>query len=116
MFGLIQWCTLGHLVCLSDSSKDTGDVEQSKVLSLLSKLHFSILNSLQAYKSMELNQQLFHISHFVSLASELVRVYNLHRQEFGDEFQVLVERLGQVIQVAVVTGGLTITSGMVFYT
>lgn len=116
-YGLVQWCTLGQILCMTHCDQDSSQNNQvqsdkSKTFSLLSKLHFSILQSLQAYKSMELNQELFHMSHFLSIARELVRLYELSRDNIQeDDFQTLVDRLGQIIQVAMVTGGLKLSSG-----
>lgn len=108
--GLVQWCVLGPLVYhISETSLGSNktDVESSRVLLLLSRLHFSLLQSLQAYKSMELNQILFLSSQFEMLSNSLMLIYqNSPRQYDQDMLQVLVERIGQVIQVAMVTNSL----------
>lgn len=116
-YGLVQWCILGQILCLTHHESDSSPPnkvhnDKTKTFSLLSKLHFSILQSFQAYKSMELYQELFHMPHFLSIARELVRIYQLKKDKLQEEeFQMLVDRLGQIIQVATVTGGLKLNGG-----
>lgn len=100
--GLVQWCILGHLYT---HCKVTNEVEKTEILGLLSKLHFGILQSLLAYKSMELNQALFYMPHFVSLSQALMQL-NSQGCKSEDTLHLLIEKIGQVIQVAMVTGSL----------
>ena len=57
---------------------------------------------------MELNQELFLTSHFVSLSQTLMKIKEQQNFFDLDTVNMLVERIGQVIQVAVVTGSLKI--------
>uniref|UniRef100_A0A8W8M9B0 Uncharacterized protein n=1 Tax=Magallana gigas TaxID=29159 RepID=A0A8W8M9B0_MAGGI len=100
--GLVQWCILGHLYT---HCKVTNEAEKTEILGLLSKLHFGILQSLLAYKSMELNQALFYMPHFVSLSQALMQL-NSQGCKSEDTLHLLIEKIGQVIQVAMVTGSL----------
>lgn len=100
--GLVQWCILGHLYT---HCQLTNEAEKTEILGLLSKLHFGILQSLLAYKSMELNQALFYMPHFVSLSQALMQLNSQGCKSEGT-LHLLIEKIGQVIQVAMVTGSL----------
>lgn len=100
--GLVQWCILGHLYT---HCQLTNEAEKTEILGLLSKLHFGILQSLLAYKSMELNQALFYMPHFVSLSQALMQLKSRGCKSEGT-LHLLIEKIGQVIQVAMVTGSL----------
>jgi hypothetical protein len=113
--GLVSWCIKGPLVCYSaDSAGETTVCKHStKIASLLSKLHLSILQSLQAYKSMELNQELFSIPAFGHLAKSLVYISSRMKtsgsaDDLNELLHMCIDRLGQVIQVARVTGSLRV--------
>lgn len=82
----------------------------TKTFALLSKLHLCILQNLQAYKSMELNQILFHLQDFISIATA-VRQCCQNWKISEDNFYMLIERIGQVLQVAIVTESLKIDQG-----
>jgi hypothetical protein len=105
--GLVQWCILGHLYT---QCQVTNETEKNEVLGLLSKLHFGILQSLFAYKSMELNQTLFYMPHFVSLSQALMQLHKGCKNE--ETLNLLIEKIGQVIQVAMVTGSLKEEKGI----
>ena len=105
--GLVQWCILGHLYT---QSQVTNEAEKTEILGLLSKLHFGILQSLLAYKSMELNQALFYMPHFVSLSQALMQL-NKNCKSGESHLHLLIEKIGQVIQVAMVTGSLKEEAG-----
>lgn len=133
--GLVRWCVLGPLVTLIKScsttlvkqesskslaispglspQKSVSDIKQSedvtsKLLTLFSKLHLGILMSLQAYKSMELNQELFSFGDLYILA-KVLHTYFIkgHKSEqVGLAFCTCVDRLAQVIQVSLQTRSL----------
>lgn len=90
----------------------TNEAEKTEILGLLSKLHFGILQSLLAYKSMELNQALFYMPHFVSLSQALMQL-NSQGCKSEDTLHLLIEKIGQVIQVAMVTGSLKEVKGKI---
>ncbi|KAK3091617.1 hypothetical protein FSP39_021248 [Pinctada imbricata] len=108
--GLVQWCILGHLVMESrhSSSSNFSDSDRSKTIDILSKLHFGVLQSLQAYRSMELNQELFTMSQFVSLSQTLMQIVEKEEFQNKDSLNMLVERIGQMIQVAILTKSLKV--------
>lgn len=107
VFGLFRWCILGHLVTSCNHDKKLDLETTSKTFPLLSKLHLCILQNLQAYKSMELNQMLFHLQDFISI-STAVRQFHQNWNISEDNFYILIERIGQVLQVAIVTDSLKI--------
>lgn len=107
VFGLFRWCILGHLVTACNHDKKVDMETSTKTFALLSKLHLCILQNLQAYKSMELNQILFHLQDFISIATA-VRQCCQNWKISEDNFYMLIERIGQVLQVAIVTESLKI--------
>ncbi|CAG2210758.1 unnamed protein product [Mytilus edulis] len=107
VFGLFRWCILGHLVTACNHDKKIDMETSTKTFALLSKLHLCILQNLQAYKSMELNQILFHLQDFISIATA-VRQCCQNWKISEDNFYMLIERIGQVLQVAIVTESLKI--------
>lgn len=54
---------------------------------------------------MELNQALFYMPHFVSLSQALMQLNSQGCKSEGT-LHLLIEKIGQVIQVAMVTGSL----------
>ena len=79
-----------------------------KLLNLFSKLHLGVLVSLQAYKSMELNQELFSFGDLYILA-KVLNSYFMQGHKSDEVAQVLstcVDRLAQVIQVSLQTRSL----------
>lgn len=107
VFGLFRWCILGHLVTSCNHEKKLDVDTTTKTFNLLSKLHLCILQNLQHYKSMELNQILFHLQDFLSI-STAVRQFHQTWNISDDNFYMLIERIGQVLQVAIVTNSLRI--------
>jgi hypothetical protein len=59
---------------------------------------------------MELNQILFHLQDFLSI-STAVRQFHKTWNISDDNFYMLIERIGQVLQVAIVTNSLRIDQG-----
>ncbi|KAL3876927.1 hypothetical protein ACJMK2_034708 [Sinanodonta woodiana] len=108
LYGLVRWCVIGPLLCKDQYPSGAELESHDKMLSLLSKLHISVLLSLQAYKSMELNQELFMFGDIYLLAKIIATHYKNGNFKCDEEsqLQVSLDRLGQTIQVAMITGSL----------
>ena len=135
--GLVRWCVLGPLVTLTKTSSSSESKQNTlkppsavpglspqklkpevnakqtednvaKILELFSKLHLGLLMSLQAYKSMELNQELFSFGDLYILAKVLQNYHMMGSQseQMNQQLSVCVDRLAQVIQVSLQTRSL----------
>ena len=135
--GLVRWCVLGPLVTLTKSSSSSESKQNllkpqssvpglspqkskpeviakqtedsiTKILELFSKLHLGLLMSLQSYKSMELNQELFTFGDLYILAKVLQNYHMIGAQsdQITQLLSVCVDRLAQVIQVSLQTRSL----------
>ncbi|XP_052791133.1 integrator complex subunit 15-like isoform X1 [Mya arenaria] len=121
--GLIRWCILGPIVTSmageSNSSVQGGtsaakdlkqtNTQDSKLMSLFSKLHLGVLLCLQAYQSMELNEQLFSYGDIFIVSKTLSSYYRggQCREELIDAINTAVDRLAQIIQMALATKSLS---------
>lgn len=121
--GLMRWCILGPLVTstLETSAKSSADgaSKQSSLtrlepdayadlMVLFSRLHLSVLLSLQAYKSMELKEHLFSYPDFYIVSKTLASHYKSGKcsESVLQLMNVLVDRLAQTVQVALTSGSL----------
>lgn len=124
--GLIRWCILGPLVtmetgginkssvaaqnenCSANSNSSQG-LHQEKLKTQFSKLHFGVLQSLQAYRSMELNETLLTYADLY-IVSRTVASYYKGGQCPENVLQVVTmatDRLAQIIQVGLTTRSLS---------
>lgn len=118
--GLVRWCILGPLVRLyasqnyssqneqENGKKSTTKFSEEKLQSLFSKLHLGVLLSLQAYKSMELNEHLLTFTDLIIVSKTLAAFYKGGNcsEEVVQTVNTSTDRLAQVIQVALTTGSL----------
>ncbi|KAL4241081.1 hypothetical protein ACF0H5_001859 [Mactra antiquata] len=119
--GLVRWCILGPLVTVGscqESSKSKNELEsdkktsnqfsESKLQSLFSKLHLGVLSSLQAYKSMELNEHLLTLTDLIIVSKMLASFYKGGNctEDMIHIVNISTDRLAQVIQVALTTASL----------
>lgn len=119
--GLVRWCILGPLVIscgskishpsASTSSSSTEKTAESdeKLMKLFSKLHLGVLVSLQAYKSMELNEHLFTYADMYLVSKTLAAYYRNGQclQQVQEMVSVSVDRLAQMIQLALTTNSIS---------
>ncbi|KAL5018261.1 hypothetical protein ScPMuIL_003983 [Solemya velum] len=108
--GLVNWCVLGPLVLQCENSNEISVSENTSIVTL-SKLHLSVLQSLQAYRSMELSQELFLMSTMLVVAQTLLGHQKQKHPTDKDLIHSAIDRLGQVIQVALETGSLKVERG-----
>ena len=123
--GLVRWCILGPLVtsCGSNFSVPSSTSSSSiplenvaspkmsieKLMAMFSKLHLGALVSLQAYRSMELNEHLFTYADMHVVSKTLVAYYRIGQcpKHVLDIINISVDRLAQLIQVALTTRSLS---------
>lgn len=122
--GLVRWCILGPIVTIDvDESKsqekgssvvkkDTKQeqsLSSSSLMTIFSKLHLGVLLSLQAYRSMELNEQLFSYGDIYIVSKTLATYYKGGQctEQVKDVVSVAVDRLAQTIQMALATRALS---------
>ena len=129
--GLLSWCVLGPVVCThllnriptpekpgSKSSKVCKD-SLSKTLSILSKLHLGVLQSVDFCRSSSLTQCLLSVTDAACLVTQLsgllqhVKVKSKVEEEVLEEevVHLAMERLAQVLQVAKMAGCLMVQRG-----
>lgn len=109
--GLVNWCVLGPLVLQCEKGSENS-ASGNTPIATLSKLHLSVLQSLQAYRSMELSQELFLMSTMLVVAQTLLSHQNRKDAIDKDLIHSAIDRLGQVIQVALETGSLKVERGL----
>lgn len=121
--GLVRWCILGPLVtsCSSkipsspssstsvDNSESAKSAASERLMTLFSKLHLGVLLSLQAYKSMELNEHLFTYADMYVVSKTLAAYYRNGQcpKPVLHMVNTSVDRLAQTIQVAFSTRSLS---------
>lgn len=78
-------------------------------MNLFSKLHLGVLVSLQAYRSMELNEQLFTYPDMYVVSKTLVAYYRNGQcpKQVQEMISISVDRLAQIIQVALTTKSMS---------
>jgi len=78
-------------------------------MAMFSKLHLGALVSLQAYRSMELNEHLFTYADMHVVSKTLVAYYRIGQcpKHVLDIINISVDRLAQLIQVALTTRSLS---------
>ena len=129
--GLLAWCVLGPVVCThllnriptpekpgSKSSK-VCKASLSKTLSILSKLHLGVLQSVDFCRSSSLTQCLLSVTDAACLVTQLsgllqhVKVKGKVEEEVLEEevVHLAMERLAQVLQVARMAGCLMVQRG-----
>lgn len=130
--GLLAWCVLGPMVCThlinriptpekpnNKSSKMCKD-SLSKTLSILSKLHLGVLQSLDFCRSSSLTQCLLSVTDAACLVTQLsgllqhMKVKKKEEEEGvleEDVVHIAMERLAQVLQVAKMAGCLMVQRG-----
>ncbi|KAK7112859.1 integrator complex subunit 15-like [Littorina saxatilis] len=130
--GLMSWCVLGPVVCThllnrmppkEKASNKGGKVcraSLTKTLSILSKLHLGVLQSLDFCRSSSLSQCLLNVTDAMHLVTQLSELLQHVRGEggalgVGEEVEGVVdmamERLAQVLQVAKMAGCLMVQRG-----
>ncbi|XP_045214164.2 integrator complex subunit 15-like [Mercenaria mercenaria] len=121
--GLVRWCILGPLVTASSGSDKNASghskMEQSSALkavtftdeklqSLFPRLHLAVLQSLQAYKSMELQEHLLTFTDLFIVSKTLAVFYKGGQcsEQLLPVVNTSTDRLAQIIQVALTTNSL----------
>ena len=120
--GLVRWCILGPLVtnsCDADAKKsEMSKNEQSlkavkfsseKLQNLFSMLHLAVLQSLQAYKSMGLQEHLLTFTDLFIVSKTLAVFYKGGQcsEQLMSVVNISTDRLSQIIQVALTTKSLS---------
>lgn len=124
--GLVRWCILGPLVTatvnidkttlpsVSTQKENSSDLKNKntfsseKLQSLFSRLHLAVLQSLQAYRSMELQEHLLTFTDLFIVSKTLIVFFKGGQcsEHFLPFVNTSTDRLAQIIQVALTTKSL----------
>ncbi|XP_041363117.1 uncharacterized protein C7orf26-like [Gigantopelta aegis] len=110
--GLTGWCIRGPVVAHKLTKSNHPGFSQSKLskgLSVLSRLHLGLLQSLEFCENNHMSQYLLSITDLFNIVNSLVFLYKMSGLSEDEPcVHVALERVAQVIQVAVVNGCLRV--------